>query len=243
MICLDFDGVLFDSANEAFYIGRETFFGGSLSFDNPNINYKRFLLLRPFVDSAWQYRIVFELLLENISNQVMISKAKFKLNGSPSKEDIKFAKKFNQIRTEMMANEKSRWIDLNKPYEFFYSIKPLFENYSNEFFICSTKSSKFIIEILSANGIKFKSTHVWGKEFYEANENSKALILRKNTKFDDTIIFVDDSPRHIEDMKSLKNVDAILAKWGYLETGKISDNHKFIINKIMELLIPNDKKN
>lgn len=243
MICLDFDGVLFDSANEAFYIGCETFFEDNLSVDNSNIYYKRFLLLRPFVDSAWQYRIVFESLLENISNQAMISKTKFKLNGSPSKEDIKFAEKFNQTRIEMMVSEKSRWIELNKPYEFFYSIKPLIENYPNQFFICSTKSSKFILEILTANGIKFKSTNVWGKEFYEANENSKALILRKNTKFDETIIFVDDSPRHIQDMKSLKNVEAILAKWGYLETGKISDNHKFIIKKIKELLIPNDKKN
>lgn len=243
MICLDFDGVLFDTANEAFNIGCETFFGDSISFDNSNINYKRFLLLRPFVDSAWQYRIAFESLLENLDNQAMISKAKFKLNGSPSKEDIKFAEKFNQIRARMMVNEKHRWIELNKPYEFFYSIKPLIENYPNQFFICSTKSSRFIIEILAANGIKFKATHLWGKEFYEANENSKALVLRKNTKVDDTIIFVDDSPRHIQDVKSLKNVNAILAKWGYNETGKISDNHKFIIKKIKELLIPNDKKN
>ena len=243
MICLDFDGVLFDSANEAFVIGCKAFFGDDANFDNLKVNYKRFLLLRPFIDSAWQYRIVFNLLIDDLSDEVMLIKGKKKLMGYPQKEDREFAVKFNCIRTELLNNNRSKWIDLHKPYDFFQLLKPLIKDFPDQFHICSTKGTEFILEILSAHGLNFDIKQVWGREAFEANNNSKAAILENNANLHDTILFVDDSPRHINDVQCLKNVEAILAKWGYLEIGKISDNHTFIIEKIRELLTNNDNKN
>ena len=54
---------------------------------------------------------------------------------------------------------------------------------------------------------------------------------------------MDDSPRHIKDVQYLANVNAILAKWGYLEKGKIDDNHLLVFKKIRELLVNYGKKN
>ena len=90
MICLDFDGVLFDSAKEAFVIGCETFFGVDSNYDNSRVNYKRFLLLRPLVDSAWQYRTVFNILTDDLNDELMLIKGKQKLKSYPQKKDREF---------------------------------------------------------------------------------------------------------------------------------------------------------
>ena len=54
---LDFDGVLFDSSLEAFYVMNETHKKGSISKKTiiDQKQYSKFLELRPFVTSAWQY--------------------------------------------------------------------------------------------------------------------------------------------------------------------------------------------
>jgi hypothetical protein len=241
MICLDFDGVLFDTANEAFEIGCQTFFEGD--YDHSKVNYNRFLLLRPFVDSAWQYRIVFNLLIDDLSDDFLCSKGSEKLKGTPHKEDIEFAAKFNNIRTDLLSNNLSKWLDLNKPYDFFQILKPLMIKFPDEFRICSTKSSEFIFKILSAHGVNLDTRQIWGRDIFEANNSSKAKIIESNTNEQEDVLFVDDSPRHIKDVQYLANVNAILAKWGYLEKGKIDDNHLLVFKKIRELLVNYGKKN
>ena len=243
MVCLDFDGVLFDSAKEAFVIGCETFFGVDSNYDNSRVNYERFLLLRPFVDSAWQYRVVFNILNDDLNDELMLLEAKQKLKREPQKKDLEFAVKFNYIRTELLNNNRAKWINLNEPYAFFKLLKPLIIKFPDQFYICSTKGSEFIFEILSSHGVNIDIRQIWGKDIFEANNSSKAKILENNVNKQDAIIFVDDSPRHIEDVQCLKNVEAILAKWGYLEVGKIEDNHVLIVEKIRELLANNEKKN
>ena len=236
MICLDFDGVLFDSANEAFVIGCETFFGVDSNYDNSRVNYKRFLLLRPFVDSAWQYRTVFNILTDDLNDELMLIKGKQKLKSYPQKKDREFAAKFHYIRTELLNNNRTKWINLHEPYEFFKLLKPLIIEFPDQFQICSTKSAEFILEILSAHGLKLDMKQIWGRDIFEANNHSKAKIIENNVNIQDAILFVDDSSRHINDVQCLKNVEAILAKWGYLEAGKINDNHTLIIEKIREFL-------
>jgi phosphoglycolate phosphatase-like HAD superfamily hydrolase len=243
MICLDFDGVLFDTANEAFVIGSKAFFGHEAIFDNSKVNYKRFLLLRPFIDSAWQYHKVFELLIDDLSDKDILIKGKQVLKQQIETEDREFAVKFHSFRNELLKNNFTKWIDLNKPYEFFHHLKPLLVKFPSMFYICSTKSSDFISEILYFNGVNFDINRIWGRETFEANNNSKAEILENKFNKSEEILFVDDSPRHVMDVQRLKNVEAILAKWGYLETGKICDNNATIIEKIRDKLDNNDNKN
>ena len=243
MICLDFDGVLFDSAKESFVIGCEAFFGVETYFDTSKVNYERFLLLRPFVDSAWQYREVFNILTSNLSDELIVIKGKQKLKKGPQDKDREFATKFHYIRTELLNNNKMKWINLHEPFDFFKLLKPFIIEFPSQFQICSTKSAEFILEILSAHGLKFDINQVWGREAFEANNNSKANIIERNINIKDSILFVDDSCRHINDVQRLKNVEALIANWGYVEQCKINDNHVLVIEKIKEFLSNNDNKN
>ena len=54
---LDFDGVLFDTSLESFYVMNETHCEGSMSKETiiNQKSYSKFIELRPFVTSAWQY--------------------------------------------------------------------------------------------------------------------------------------------------------------------------------------------
>ena len=83
--------------------------------------------------------------------------------------------------------------------------------FPDQFYICSTKSSEFIFEILFSHGVNLDIRQIWGKDIFEANNSSKAQILENNANKKEAILFVDDNPRHIEDVQCLKNVEAILA--------------------------------
>ena len=54
---LDFDGVLFDTSLEAYYVMSETHEEGSINKNTiiDDQKYSKFIELRPFVTSAWQY--------------------------------------------------------------------------------------------------------------------------------------------------------------------------------------------
>ena len=232
MICLDFDGVLFDTAKEAFVVGYKTFFDVDSNHETLGTNYKRFLLLRPFVDSAWQYLTVFNLLSDNLNDELMLIEGRQRLKIQPQKKDREFESKFHFIRTELMKNNRSKWIKLHEPYEFFKLIKPLMIRYPKQFQISSTKSVEFILELLSLHGVSLDKRQVWGRDMFEINSHSKAKIIRQNVDNNEAILFVDDSYRHINEVQCLENVEAILASWGYVESGKIENNCFSAIEKI-----------
>jgi len=232
MICLDFDGVLFDTAKEAFVVGYKTFFDVDSNPETLETNFNRFLLLRPFVHSAWQYLIVFNLITDNLSDELMLIKGKHKLEIQPQKKDREFETKFHFIRNELMKNNRSKWISLHEPYEFFKLIKPLMIRYPEQFQIVSTKSVEFILELLSVYGVSLQRKQVWGRDMFEINSHSKAKIIRQNVDNNKAILFVDDSYRHINEVQCLDNVESILAGWGYVEAGQIENNCISTIEKI-----------
>jgi hypothetical protein len=232
MIYLDFDGVLFDTAMEAFIVGHKAYFGVDADCQELENNYRRFLLLRPFVISAWQYLSVFNLLLEVSSDELLLAKGKQKLMLESTKKDKEFEAKFHYIRTELIKNDKSKWIDLHRPYSFFTLIKPMMIKCPQQFQILSTKSANFILELLLVHGVSFDKGQVWGRDVFDKNSQSKAKVLLKNSSIDEKALFIDDSNKHITEVKILKNIETILANWGYVEADKAEDNTIFTVEKV-----------
>ena len=232
MIYLDFDGVLFDTAMEAFVVGHKAYFNVDVDYPELKDDYRRFLLLRPFVVSAWQYFSVFSLLLEASSDELLLIKGKQKLALKPTKKDKAFEVKFNYIRTELIKNDKSKWVNLHRPYSFFTLIKPMMLECPQKFQIISTKGADFILELLLIHGVFFDKSQVWGKDTFDKCGQSKAEVFLQNLGIDEEVLFIDDSNKHIMETEALKNVEAILANWGYVENYEAEDNTIFAIEKV-----------
>ena len=144
MICLDFDGVLFDTAKEAFIMANKAYFGTSSECDELE-NYEQFLLLRPFIVSAWQYLLVLDLISENLEKEDLLLKYKQQSVFTPTARDRDFEYKFNDVRSNMIHRSKNKWLDLHEPYTFFQQIKPMLIKCPQYFQIVSTKNKKFIL--------------------------------------------------------------------------------------------------
>ncbi len=234
MICLDFDGVLFDTAKEAYIMANKAYFGEDAEHDVLE-RYSQFLLLRPFVVSAWQYLLVFDLISENLDNEVLLEKYKQQSVFKPTVRDRDFEYKFNNVRSDMIHRSKSKWLDLHEPYTFFRQIKPMLIKCPQYFQIVSTKNKKFILELLLNQGIHWKDSQVWGRDKFEECGQSKAEVLKR---YSNTIpiLFIDDSRKHLNEVGLLNNVETISANWGYTETNNVEDNTKFVVTRITNYL-------
>ena len=73
-------------------------------------------------------------------------------------------------------------------------------NYPEQFQISSTKSVEFILELLSVNEVSLDRKQVWGRDMFEIYGHSKAKIIRQHVDNKKTILFVDDSFRHINEV-------------------------------------------
>lgn len=229
MICLDFDGVLFDTAKEAYIVANEAYFGKDVE------KYAQFLLLRPFVVSAWQYLLIFDLISKNLNNEVLLKNYKQQSMLKPTSRDITFEKKFNSVRERMIHEDKSRWLKLHEPYDFFRLIKPMLIKCPQYFQIVSTKSRKFILELLLDQGIFWNDIQVLDRDNFKECGESKAEVLKRyfNTM---PVLFIDDSCKHLNEVELLSNVEVIPANWGYIETSNVEDNTSFAVTKIENYL-------
>lgn len=235
MICLDFDGVLFDTAREAYIIAHKCYYNDD-GDTYTSKRYVQFLLLRPFVVSPWQYLLVFDLISENLTDQVILVKYKQQYKFQPSNKDIDFEFKFNDIRNEMMNSAKINWLNLHQPYAFFRLIKPMLIKYPQYFQIVSTKQPEYILELLNNHGVRWKAIQVWGRDVFEDCERSKAIILKRYIGNNTQVIFIDDNSKHLKELEGLKNVEAISANWGYTGIDNAKDNTKIVINRITNFL-------
>ncbi len=235
MICLDFDGVLFDTAREAYLIAHKSFFNDD-NVEYSSKRYAKFLILRPFVVSPWQYLLVFDLISENLTDQVILEKYKQQYKFQPSTKELDFEYKFIKTRNEMMNGNRTNWLKLQKPYSFFRLIKPLLIKQPQYFQIVSTKQTEYILELLNHHGVHWKAVQVWGGDVFEECERSKAIILKRFIQNNVRVIFVDDNSKHLNELNSLKNVEAISANWGYTGIDDAEDNTKIVINKITNFL-------
>ena len=237
MICLDFDGVLFDTAKEAYIVASKAYFGVSIEHSAlDQCQYSKFLLLRPFVISPWQYLLVFDLISENLDTKALLKKYRSKSVFKPTTRDRDFEYKFNSIRGSMIFKNKSEWLELHEPYAFFQLIKPMLVKCPQFFRIVSTKNKKFILELLFNQDIPWKDDQVWGSDEFEECGRSKAKMLNHHCKNSASILFIDDSYKHLSEVGCLNNVEVISANWGYTEMKDPEDNTKFVVARVSDYL-------
>jgi len=217
---LDFDGVLFDTSLEAYYVMSETHKEGSINKNTiiDDKKYSKFIELRPFVTSAWQYYWVNEYvhMTDNESSYEYFSTEKIMDNNSDSQE---FEEKFLLNRKKLAH---SNYFDrpVSAPYKFWNMIQPLIELHPERFIILSTKDKESIIHTIGMynKGFKFDDSRIFSKSnFKKCGENKHNVFIESiKEKFSNKYVYIEDSHIHIKEFYNEESVKCIRALWGYV---------------------------
>jgi hypothetical protein len=199
---LDFDGVLFNSAYEAFTVANRAT-RGRPGF-RQDISYEEFLAFRSVVTDAWHYNRLYA-----TGQQVPASALR---SVKPDEADWAFARDFFAARKELMEN--ADWPKGMPPYDFFFLIKPLLLKSPDSFAILSTRNVASLKETLTYNGVDV--IEVFGQENIR-EAGSKVAVARSQGWLDRgeyLVVYVDDMNSHLEPFEGEIHLP-LHADWGY----------------------------
>ncbi len=201
-IVLDFDGVLFNSAFEAFTVanlavaGREEF--------RQDVTYEEFLAFRAFVTDAWHYNRLYSRAHALPGSSIRDFKAQ--------EMDWAFARDFFEARKQIMADPQ--WPKVMPPYDFFFLLKPFLIERPEHFAILSTRNVQSIRETLAFYGADV--VEVFGQEDIRSR-GSKLDVAKAQHWLDPgkyLVVYVDDMNSHLEPFEGQIHLP-LHADWGY----------------------------
>jgi len=202
LILLDFDGVLFNSAYEAYQVCERT--ADTNQLYRKNLSFDEFMTFRGQVTDAWQFSRLYNgsRTLEDIT----------KLSVQSADEiDWTFARSFFRTREEMMKDPN--WAKVMSPYPFFYQIRPFLQKFPEVFKILSTRNASSISRTLEFFGANRIAIH--GQEDIRKYD-SKLGVAQSNRWLNNGayVVYIDDMNSHLEPFENEVDL-CIHAGWGY----------------------------
>ena len=215
LLCLDFDGVICDSALECLVSSWLAYYRditGSQPSHVPVSLRSSFSFLRPFIRSGEDYILIQELLRKKIKIE---SQQQFDSHiTAAGAERMKHYKElFYKAREGLVEQDRSYWLSLNPIYRHMeQALKRL--SGRDELHIVSTKRPDFIAAILSSNEIEFPQRNI----HYANNIEKLDLVadLLSESEFERSV-FVDDQIDHLHREGVTGRIDSKLAAWGYVK--------------------------
>ncbi|RYE52507.1 MAG: hypothetical protein EOP18_10620 [Rhizobiaceae bacterium] len=199
---LDFDGVLFNSAFEAYSVANKAI-EGNPAF-RQDITYEEFLAYRAFVTDAWQYNRLY------CREQSLPAQALHDFQ--PEEKDWAFARDFFAAREVIMQD--TEWPKVMPPYDFFFLLKPLLIKHPERFAILSTRNIQSIRETMAFHGADV--VNVFGQEDIR-RLGSKFAVATDQRWLDGGkwfVVYVDDMNSHLEPFEGQIHLP-LHADWGY----------------------------
>lgn len=232
-IVLDFDGVLFNSAFEAYSVCNNcTQDAGRF---RQGVDFEEFLAFRGYVTDAWQYRRLYDA-------EVFDPRFEALPQVEPEEADWQFAERFFSTRATMMADPG--WPKIMAPYDFFFLLKPFLTKYPEYFYVLSTRDVGSISRTMRFYGVE--NVPVCGQEDIR-REGSKIEVARCLGWLDDgrhLIVYVDDMNHHLEPFEGKVHLP-LHADWGYdMSADKSLSQHQVlsIIQSMLKLKINGSAK-
>jgi len=193
---LDFDGVLFDSAQEVYQVCQKMANSGLAT--RCDVNEAEFMRFRKSVKDAWQFAYLY-----NKPDKPIPSK--------PNMEDEIFAKEFFETRKALAKDDD--WFNKIPAYEFFNGIKKYLLNYPANFKIISTRNEESILKILQANGVS--EIEVIGQaSIKDAGGKIQAAMNAGLLSKEEFILYIDDMLEYSNQFSVYVDL-AVHASWGY----------------------------
>lgn len=218
-LVLDFDGVLFNSAFEAYSVCRRAV------ADTPSyrqdVSFEDFLTFRSVVTDAWQYNRLYD--------ERCLVQAEHLHEVVPNDEDWDFSRRFFAARDEMMHDPD--WPKLMAPYDFFFLLRPLMLAHRERFAILSTRNVESIRRTLAFYDAD--TVQIFGQEHIRSIGSKIAVAesqgwLRQGAFL---VVYVDDMNSHLEPFEGRVHLP-LHADWGYDHT----DHNSLTQHQVLTIL-------
>ncbi|WP_254602567.1 thiamine pyrophosphate-binding protein [Sphingomonas bacterium] len=202
LIVLDFDGVLFNSASEAWSVCNRSV-AGRAGY-RQDVSFDEFMAFRAVVTDAWQYNRLHD-------EQRRASPAEL-ATLTPDQPDRDFATRFFAARAAMM--EDADWPRLMAPYDFFHELRPLLVQHPDRFAILSTRDVASIHRTLAFH--EADVVPVFGQEDVRRHGSKLAVAEAQGWLDDDArpVVYLDDMRAHLQPFAGRVH-RTLHAGWGY----------------------------
>ncbi|CAM3246606.1 HAD family hydrolase [Sphingomonas antarctica] len=218
-LVLDFDGVLFNSAFEAFSVCNAAVAGDA---DNrQDVSFEEFLDFRGVVTDAWQYNRLY-------ARDRLIAREHL-VEVTPDEADWAFARRFFEAREGMMGDPD--WPKLMAPYDFFFLLRPLLLQHRDRFAILSTRNVASIRKTLAFYDADV--VPVYGQEDIRSRGSKIAVAEAQGwlNQVDYLVVYVDDMNSHLEPFDGRVHLP-LHADWGY----DLSDANSMTQHQVLTIL-------
>jgi hypothetical protein len=218
-LILDFDGVLFNSAFEAYSVCNHA--TAAAPGYRQDVGFEEFLAFRSVVTDAWQYNRLYD-------QRCLVEPADLP-DVAPDAEDWAFSTRFFAARDAMMVDPD--WPKLMAPYDFFYLLRPLLLAHPDRFAILSTRNVASIRRTLAFYDADV--VPVFGQEQIRAIGSKIAVAEAQGwlTPGAYLVVYVDDMNSHLEPFDGRVHLP-LHAGWGYDQ----SDNTSLTQHQVLTIL-------
>ena len=223
LFLLDFDGVLFNSAYEAYTVCERV--AGHYPGYRKRIPFEEFMVFRAKLTDAWQFCRLYQ-------KDRLLPHAASMHDITPDDQDWLFAERFFAARADMMLADD--WAKVMSPYPIFYQLRSLMRKHEPVFKILSTRNRQSIQRTLQFFELPELAVH--GQEDIRTY-GSKLEVARHHGWLNDHqfVVYVDDMNSHLEPFENEVNL-CLHAGWGYDAAGSESYTQNQVINIIVALL-------
>lgn len=202
LILLDFDGVLFNSAYEAYQVCEHL--GRQQPAHRTEVPFAEFMAFRAQLTDAWQFARLYQpaRLLDDITTLHTLQ---------ADERDWAFAEQFFSARKVMMQDPE--WPKLMSPYNFFYQLRPLLQSHPHAFRILSTRNQESIRRTLDY--FEVGALEIFGQEAIRQH-GSKIAVARAQGWLDAGrfVVYLDDMHHHLQPFEGKVDLN-LHADWGY----------------------------
>jgi CMP-N-acetylneuraminic acid synthetase/phosphoglycolate phosphatase-like HAD superfamily hydrolase len=232
IIFLDFDGVIVDSAKEAYAIAMLTT-GRLKTLSDLDLNSDhavRFLKQRCHIGPAWNYYYLLKSIDEN--KDLLFSEV---LPNEAGKEGKNFQEQFFATRQVIRNHFWDDWLDLNEIYNGSDVFIDLI-NQNNNIVIVTTKDAPTVKALLEKYGVS-REISIYDAKAYE-DFGCKSLFIDDfiKTNYIKSSLFIDDSRSHLDKCIWIENLKTVQAQWGYVLPDDYSDNKEEVLHLISTVL-------
>jgi phosphoglycolate phosphatase-like HAD superfamily hydrolase len=218
LLALDFDGVISDSAREAFAVARTAYLDlrpdSALKDMGQEPLYRSFLELMPLGNRAEDYGTVMSALDSGLSITNQDDYDSFR--GAQDENWLKaYHRRFYEVRDYLSTIDPAGWRALNRPY---VPLLEIIRRRAGEvsYAIATSKDKRSVEVLLKGYGVDdlFPGDLVFDKETGKRKTaHLRALHERLRAPYPE-ITFVDDKVNHLDSVAPL-GVRCVLATWGY----------------------------
>lgn len=234
ILFLDFDGVLFDTLREVYLVNRSEFNKKSLFEPIEEDLYETYSKYKFLVYNIWMFYYYNPLVFNKEENIVE------KFNKAIKERDLdaekRFCENFLEIRRKLVLDNYDFWKNLEKPYDFFFEIKKLYEKNNINIAIVSKKNKTSILERFSSYGFNLDKDFVFAREILDKYSSKEEFMNEYMNSYGyKEAIFVDDNNNNLR-IKN-KNIKPMLALWGNNEPNSSGFSQKEAIDEIKKFFL------